>query len=282
MKFLKSFKMKILIQGNFSKDEALDLTQNILNNINQDTVTAKKLNNRQTYEIPAGATYLRVKSLLPHDKNSMIKNYYQIGKSSTESECLLELLVKVMREPLFNSIRTNQQLGYSVSCSSKNDNNVLGLTIAVESQEKRNSSSTVDDKIESFLQSFSIILEQMEECEFETMKKSILLHKRSPDTDLEMEVNRNWNEIKESKYQFGKNDIEAQQLELIRKSDLMIFFKDHFQSDTIRKLSVQVIANDDDDASLLQHGYLHLDFLTDEKHRSVKNIAQFKSSLVTL
>lgn len=274
--------MKILIQGNFSKPQALDLTQNILNNINQKSVTAKKLNNLQTYQIPAGATYLRVKSLLPNDKNSMIKNYYQIGKASTESECLLELLVKVMREPLFNSIRTNQQLGYSVSCSSKNDNNVLGFTITVESQEKRNSSWTVDDKIESFLQSFSVILEQMEESEFETMKKSVLLHKRSPDTDLEKEVNRNWNEIKESKYQFTRNEIEAQQLELLRKSDLTIFFKDHFQSDTIRKLSVQVIANADDDVSLLQHGYLHLDFLNEEKHRTVKNIAQFKCSLVTL
>lgn len=281
LRFLKTLKMKILIQGNFMKDQALDLTQNILSNMNQESESTRKLIDLHAHRIPLGATYLRIKSLLPNDKNSVIKNYYQIGKASMESECLLELLIKVMREPLFNYIRTKEQLGYSVNCSGKKDSHVLGLTITVESQEKRSPSWTVDSKIETFLEGFSSVLEKMQQSEFDTMKKSILSHKRSPDTDLEMEVTRNWNEIKDSKYQFDRSDIEARQLEILQKSDLTIFFKDHFLPDTMRKLSVQVIANADDDDSLLQHGYLHLDLLSDEKHNTIKNITQFKSSLVS-
>lgn len=283
LKFLISFEMKILIEGNFTKAQALKITSNVIMNLPQENGMEKKqFKDVQVHSIPLGATYIRVKSLLSNDKNSVIKNYYQIGRSTTESTCLLELLVKVMREPLFNLIRTQEQLGYAVSCSSKNDHDVLGLAITVESQEKRHSSWTVDAKIESFLKSFLIILEDLNEGDFKSMKKSIIAHKRSPDTDLETKVNRNWNEIRENKFQFERNVIEARQLELLKKEDLLVFFKDNLLPETMRKLSTQVVACAGDEDSLLQHGYLHLNLLTDEKFNTVKNIAQLKSSLAAL
>lgn len=282
LKFLLSLKMKILIEGNFSKSQALKITDNILKNLPQESQNLSKFKIVPANLVPLGATYIRAKSLLSNDTNSVIKNYYQIGQPTTESACLLELLVKVMREPLFNLIRTQEQLGYSVSCSSKTDHDIVGLAIKIESQEKRNSSWTVDAKIESFLKNFAFILEELDENEFKTIKKSIIAHKRSPDTDLETKVNRNWTEIRENKFQFDRNDIEARQLELLNKDDLLVFFKDHLMPKTMRKLSIQVIACAGDEDSLLQHGYLHLNLLTDEKYNTVKNIAQFKSSLAAL
>lgn len=184
-----------------------------------------------------------------------------------------------MREPLFNFIRTKEQLGYSVSCSSKKDDNVLGLTITVESQEKRNSSWIVDTKIESFLKGFPAILTKLKEDDFEILKQSIVAQKRSADIDLETEVNRNWNEIREGNYQFERNDIDARQLEILKKADLIIFFKDHFSPVNAKKLSVQVIANADDTNTMLHHGFLHLDLLSDDQLNTIKNIAQFKSCL---
>lgn len=281
MKFLKTLKFKILIGGNFTKSQADEITRTVLRNFNEEGSSFRKLQVAKANQIPIGASYLRLKSLLPNDINSVIKNYYQIGAASSESECLLELLVKIMREPLFNYIRTKEQLGYAVSCFSKNDENTLGFTITVESQEKKNSSWIVDEKIESFLNDFASHLKEMSEVDFETIKRSIIAHKKSVDVDLESEVNRNWIEIRDSKYQFERNDIEARQMELLRKEDLVMFFNDHFSPSNARKLSVQVVANIDDGTdSLLQHGFLHLDLLTDDKHNTIKNIAQFKNSLV--
>lgn len=282
MKFLKNLKMKVLIQGNLTKSQSLALVENVQKNLNQEVMKVKELGEKAIHLIPKGEAYLRVKSLMPSDKNSVIKNYYQIDRATIESVCLLELLVKVMREPLFNFIRTKEQLGYSVSCAGKNEGDVLGLIITVESQEKRHSSWTVDNKIESFLQSFSSYLEKISEEDFVIMKSSIIASKRSSDTDLETEVNRNWIEIKDSKYEFERNEHEALQLELLCKNDLTIFFKDHFSSENMKKLSTQVIANADSDDSLLQHGFLHLDLLTDEKRNTIKNIAQFKCSLTKM
>lgn len=280
MKLLKSFHVEALIQGNFSKDQALEISQRLSQTLNEGVLEKASPKEFKINQLPIGSSYLRVKSLLPNDKNSIVKNYYQIGLGSVEMECLLELLAKVMREPLFNYIRTQEQLGYAVSCAAKNDGNVLGFTITVECQERRHSAKSVDEKIESFLQSFASVLEEMDEKDFEIMKASIITHKRTSSESLEDEVNRNWVEIKDGKLQFSKLEIQARQIELFHKNDLLTFFRDFFEPSSMRKLSTQVIANaDDNEDTLLQHGFVHLNLLPSEHPNAVKNIAQFKCSL---
>jgi secreted Zn-dependent insulinase-like peptidase len=279
-KFLKSLRVKVLIQGNFTKPQAIGIVENILKNSSHEKLHVARVKYTRLNEIPLGISYLRVKSLLPNDKNSIIKNYYQFGAATVESECLLELLVKIMREPLFNYIRTKEQLAYSVTCVLKKDHDILGLAIIVETQEKRNPSKYVDLKVEVFLKDFSKILRELPEEDFEIIKRSIIAQKRCTDTDLEQEVTRNWIEIRESKYQFNRHEIESQQLELIRKEDLVNFFDDHLSTENVRKISLQIVANADNGYdSLLQHGYLHLDLIIDEKQNTIRNVAQFKRSL---
>lgn len=280
MKLLKSFSVEALIQGNFTRSQAFEIARKLSQNSNG--VVSEKIASKglKINQLPIGSSYLRVKSLLQNDRNSTVKNYYQIGRRSVEMECLLELLAKVMREPLFNYIRTREQLGYAVSCVVKNDEDVLGFTISVECQEQRNSAKSVDQKIESFLQSFTVVLEEMSDDDFDIMKKSIINHKRSPNTSLDDEVNKNWVEIKEGKLQFDKSEIQARQLELFQKNDLVTFFNDFFTPQLMRKLSTQVIASaDDKDDSLLQHGFVHLNLLTNDDVNAIKNISQFKCSL---
>lgn len=279
--FLKSFRIKILVQGNFRKSQALDLTQLVVRHFDKEEIVTEQPVVVKTNQIPVGSNYLRVKSLLPRDKNSIIRNYYQISFPSIESECLLELLVKVMREPLFNYLRTKEQIGYSVTCINKKDDLSIGFTITVESQEKRHSAYAVDERIENFLKNFSEVLDNLDDDDFKMMKRSVIVQKLSPDTDLETEVNRNWNEVRDNSFQFDRNEIEARQLELLRKEDLNIFFKDNFAPESMRKLSTQILANADDDDLLLQHGFIHLDLISDDKHKTVKNIAQFKNSLAS-
>jgi len=269
-----------LIQGNFTENSALEINDVIMKNLNLIKCTQKSIKN-STYKIPYGTTYLKVKSLHPNDKNSIVKNYYQIDVNTIESQCLLELLVKTIREPLFNILRTREQLGYAVSCASKNDNDILGFSIIVESQEKRNSARLTDAKIEKFLWEFLSMLNEMNESDFEVVKRSIINQKRSIDNDLESEVTRNWNEIREKKYKFDRCEIEAQQMELLNKESLIIFFNEFVLSSSRRKLSIQVLANAGDDDLLLQHGYVHINMVCndDDSQNIVRNLLQFKQTL---
>jgi secreted Zn-dependent insulinase-like peptidase len=162
----------------------------------------------------------------------------------------------------------------------KNDENIYGLSVIVESQEKRNNARLVDARIEKFLWDFATLLAEMRDEDFETMKSSIINQRRSHDIDLESEVNRNWCEMRERKYNFERNEIEARQLEILNKNSLEIFFRENILGERRRKLSVQIIANAGDDDSLLQHGYIHLNLVCDDHTQNiVRDIAKFKQLL---
>ena len=57
---------------------------------------------------------VRVKSLNPGDANTMVTNYYQGGPGSLRDHAMLEVFTRMMEEPVFDTHRTREQLGYSV------------------------------------------------------------------------------------------------------------------------------------------------------------------------
>ena len=59
-----------------------------------------------------------------------------------------------MEEPVFDTLRTQEQLGYSVYSSHRNTFGVLGFSITVNTQATKYTSDHVDERIESFLQMF--------------------------------------------------------------------------------------------------------------------------------
>ena len=62
--------------------------------------------------------------------------YFQCGLDSLELRATLDLLEQIAAEPCFNSLRTQQQLGYSVSCGIRLTHNVLGFAFAILSGEE--------------------------------------------------------------------------------------------------------------------------------------------------
>ena len=49
------------------------------------------------------------------DGNTVVTNYYQFGKGTLRSHTMLEVMISLMDEPVFDVLRTQEQLGYSVS-----------------------------------------------------------------------------------------------------------------------------------------------------------------------
>lgn len=255
----------MLIQGNINRDQAMFITDNICRTFRCINRADCKNNQLPTAnDVSIGTTYYKVKSMLANDTNSVLKNYYQIGKASLVLETKLEILQKIVREPLFNMLRTQEQLGYSVSCSVKRDYRMLGFVIVIESQEMKNPARLVDEKIEIFLKSFIKNLQMMSDDDFDTIKNSIISLKQSTDNDLMSEVERNWKEIMRGRNKFDRSKLEIEKAESVSKNDLITFYEEHFICpESVRKLSVQVIANADtvSDNSKQQLKYLHLNVL---------------------
>ena len=99
------------------------------------------------------------------------------------------LLTQIMSEPAFNVLRTREQLGYIVSCSSWTlpGSSEKGVRIVVQSERKP---TYLEQRVEAFLDEMKIKLEGMTEEEFETHKSGLQKKWLEADKNLAEEVAR--------------------------------------------------------------------------------------------
>lgn len=278
---VKTFSVKLFVGGNVSEETVKLFAENIPKT---ERIPYCYCSENSIRQIPTGSNYLRLRSMMVGNRTSFLENFYQIGINSIENYCVLELLERAMREPLFNSLRTKQQIGYSVHCVRKMDANSVGLVINVKFAEDRFSPAQVDERIESFLLEFLDYLDDLSEHEFNAIRKSAASEKLKCFRKMETEFEFYWSEIQHDTFSYDRTMVQAKQIETIQKCDLIYFFSHHFLGDKRRKLSIQIVPHDDRDYnSLLQQGYLHLDFVEMEMGKSqIKNLPNFISSLPTM
>lgn len=193
----------------------------------------------RTCQLPLGSNYIICKSFNENDVNTVVSNLYQIGPCTIKNECILDLLMMFAEEPLFDILRTKEQLGYDVSSSIRNNNGILGYTITVNSQENKFTSEYIEERIESFRNQIHHILNQMTNNEYEHVRESLIKIKMIADNELKDEVLRNWSEIVCEEYIFDRNKKEIECLKTIKKQDLLEFLQ-NTEKDNFRKLSIQV------------------------------------------
>jgi nardilysin len=244
LSFAKSFtqelKVKMMVLGNFEKSEAVDIARTFKENLKYTTIDDPLSRARK---IPSDRQHvLYIKSPLPNDKNSTITNYYQIGESTIQTQCLIELVEKIMEEPIFNLLRTKEQLGYAVSCSHRANNGILGFSVTLQVQEEKHSTVAVNERIEKFLrEDFQSVIANLTDEEFDTVQSSLIKLKKMDEVEMETENNRLWSEITSDEYLFTRFDMEAEMIGRLKKQQVSDFFVNVLLNSP--KLSIQVIGN---------------------------------------
>lgn len=152
----------------------------------------------------------------------------------------------LIEEPLFDILRTKEQLGYDVSITIRDNFGILGYSITIHSQEDKFTYQHIDERIEDFNDRFVQILKEMPEEDFQLVKSSLLKRKQIVDTELKNEVNRNWAEITTEEYIFNRNKLEMEHIDHLSKQHIVDFYnKLVFDNRHRRKLSVQVVGCSD-------------------------------------
>merc|ERR1712038_1263483 len=104
--------------------------------------------------------------------NSCIELLLQIGPLDLKDVSLLALVHQLMKEPAFNELRTNEQLGYIVHTSIKtNGDNVKGLLFLIQSDSF--DPIYMDERIEKFLLRLRSKIMEMKEEEFQSNIQSL-------------------------------------------------------------------------------------------------------------
>uniref|UniRef100_A0A182QVQ5 Nardilysin n=1 Tax=Anopheles farauti TaxID=69004 RepID=A0A182QVQ5_9DIPT len=242
--FFNGLKIQALVQGNILHESAAQVMHTVLSNLNASAIQDIKTIESKAREIPIGAHYLTVANFRESDVNTVTTTFYQAGRVTPSLHACLELLVSLLEEPLFDVLRTKEQLGYDVSTTLRDNAGILGFSITVHSQEDKFSYFHIDERIELFNEHFVQVLHNMTDKDFELVKTSLKHRKQSVDTELKNEASRNWGEITTEEYIFNRNKLEVEQIEKLSKHDVSVLYHRLVVDPTTRrKLCVQVVGH---------------------------------------
>ncbi|XP_013394471.1 nardilysin [Lingula anatina] len=247
MSFVQQFRTQVFIEGmvhgNMTVQEALDLEVYMCKQLKCTAVPKSSLPKTRVHQLPAKTSYCRVKTFNTSDCNSVVTNYYQCGPENLRLAALNELVIMRMEEPCFDILRTREQLGYSVFCTHRDTNGVLGMSVTVCTQANKFKTQYVDEHIEMFLNEFDEMLQKMSEEEFESLVNAMITTKKCEDSHMGEVADRNWGQIVHQQYIFDRRQKTIAELE---KLTLQEFRKWHYQNtleSERKKLSVQVIGD---------------------------------------
>ncbi|KAF1891133.1 hypothetical protein Lal_00001272 [Lupinus albus] len=256
-----------LCHGNLSEEEAISISNIFKVNFQVDPLPIELRHAERVICLPSGANLVRdvsVKNKL--EKNSVIELYFQIeqdvGVESTKLKALIDLFDEIVEEPLFNQLRTKEQLGYVVQCSPRITYRVFGFCFCIQSSEYNpvylqarvdnfidgleellrivsNSLKNEAEKEESFSE---LNLDGLDEDSFENYKSGLMAKLLEKDPSLSYESNRLWNQIVDKRYIFDMSKKEAEELRNINKHDVVEWYKMYFKvsSPKCRRLLVRV------------------------------------------
>lgn len=109
----------------------------------------------------------------PEEPNSALTYYTYLGPRVEPFErTRANLLTQILSEPAFNILRTQEQLGYIVHCSTWNlpGTGHAGIRIVVQSER---GPAYLESRVEAFLEAMKIHIEEMDASAFEEQKSGL-------------------------------------------------------------------------------------------------------------
>lgn len=188
--FWKHCRMEGLIHGNVSAQHAYDMSKTVWNKTHpsqplngNDVLITRAPSERRVVQLdgaPSGMpssnppSYLyRFSEFNEDNPNSCVEIIFQMGVLAVPDNATLAMLNHLLREPAFNQLRTEEQLGYIVHTSVKTSgDNIKGLVFLIQSDAF--DPIHVENRIEAFLAGFRKRIVDMSEDDFQTNVGSVV------------------------------------------------------------------------------------------------------------
>ena len=180
--------------------------------------------------------------LLDEETNSAVELTLQGEMDERPASQIVELLACILANGAFDTLRTNEQLGYLVDLGVRYDHGVYGLKVTVQSAS--HGPVYLDERIEAFLASVSTRLAQLSAEEFANHRDSLVKRRLEPPKTLRDESGAHWSEITKATYHFTRDEEVAAAAAALTREDLVRYWAEHFDAAASkrRKLSSHVYA----------------------------------------
>lgn len=158
MSFVSGFKSKMFVQammmGCLAKTQATQAAEIIQGMDYREIPEMFHVPESRAMQLPLGERCIRVKSRNLLDQNSRVVNHYQFGNLSKEENELIPKIVHLLSTPAFVQLRNMENLSYVVHVTPSKYSGATGLRIYVTPQPHRHTTGYVDERIDSFLNSY--------------------------------------------------------------------------------------------------------------------------------
>ncbi|KAF7816228.1 nardilysin-like [Senna tora] len=234
-----------ICHGNLSEEEAISISNIFKMNFPVHPLPCELRHAEHVLCLPSSANLVRDVSVKnKSEKNSVVELYFQIeqdvGMGSTKLKALIDLFDEIIEEPLFNQLRTKEQLGYVVECSPRITYRVFGFCFCVQSSEY--SPIYLQGRIDNFIDGLEKLLDGLDGDSFEHYRSGLMAKLLEKDPSLTYESNRFWNQIVDKRYIFDMSNKEAEELKSISKKDVVDWYNTYLKSSSpkCRRLAVRL------------------------------------------
>ncbi|KAL1449747.1 hypothetical protein WDU94_002227 [Cyamophila willieti] len=239
--------VKCLVMGNITRDSALSLTTLCTSRLPFTPLDTSERREIRVTQLEKGEKVIRVKSLNERDPNCTVLNYYQSSENqgTMRESCVIELLVEIIAEPLFDTLRTKMKLGYHVNATVRDTFGVLGISIVVDSQVHKYSVDDIQNKIHGFISRYVRDNEDTIKQKYEDIVDTVVKKKNMAEVNLKEESSRHFEEIKLNDYRFDRQEKEIELIKQIQLSEVIDWIDNNIVNEEKKLLSIQVVGDGD-------------------------------------
>ncbi|KZT27341.1 hypothetical protein NEOLEDRAFT_1176768 [Neolentinus lepideus HHB14362 ss-1] len=239
---LSEVNMRMLVTGNMTKEDAIgiaELAESILGSLPSPASSVIE----RSLTLPEASNYVWSMPVPnPKEPNSALTYYLHIGDLTDDHlRVTSSLLAQILSEPAFNVLRTQEQLGYVVSCSQWHltGDSQKGLRIVVQSEKPP---QYLESRVNAFLKSMRDMIEQMPDEEFAEQKQGLERKWTEKPKNLSEETNRFWTYIDSGYLDFHRRFRNAELLRCVTKRDVIELFdaRVHPSASKRAKLSIHL------------------------------------------
>ena len=234
-----------LAHGNLTEAEAIQMLETV-----RETLGAKELlastapESAHVVVLPAGTVVVHSFAELNEENlNSAIEMIFVIGPEDVGESARLDLLMHLTKEPCFNELRTQEQLGYLVFSGVMQLGDYVNAARFIIQSEPRDPAH-LDARIEAFLARLRTKIANLTDDELSDNIQAVVTQKLEKPKNLNEESLKYWEEINSGGLMFDRRETSAAEVQKLSRADVLAFFDKFIASEAPerRKIAVHCFA----------------------------------------
>eukprot|EP00347_Sterkiella_histriomuscorum_P004511 403360183 len=226
--WLKNIKIEWLVMGHINQEDAVKIVKDCENSLVFNEISQEDLDYQRVAKFPPNylAEFEEVNQD-PTNPNSGAVVFFQHGLKTYQDQAVNSVLFQLLKEPFFNQLRTQQQLGYIVACTPYTIKKIIHGKFYVQSNVQGPDYLVL--KINEFLAHIKDeVVPQLSDEQIERAKQALINNLKQKDLNLAQEAGKYWHEILEGDYEFDERQKKIEALGKVTRDQVVDYFNNLF------------------------------------------------------